>query len=285
MPDETSGSVAESPANTAAAEAPSVDWASHIPQDIAGEKLWEPIKGKPLGDVLKGYAEAQKYIGGAVKLPPKDAKPEDVAKWKAENLAKFSGLLPGPPPDPTGYKVTRPETAADLGWDETAEKDFVAGAHKAGFTQDQLDFVFNWYGQFGAKGVKDVAGEIASATSALQQDWGGNYETFVGRAQRFADTAFSEETKTLIRESGIGRQPSFIKDLLELAGQHVEAGIMPGTPEPGQSVEEIDKLIAEINQELVKSNNDARVKELTDRKHALYQRKLGKDGLKKVMKV
>ena len=49
-----------------AAPAPAaINWTEHIPAEYKNEKLWESYKGKPLGDVLKSTAEAQKLTSPA----------------------------------------------------------------------------------------------------------------------------------------------------------------------------------------------------------------------------
>ncbi|MGH9390125.1 MAG: hypothetical protein ACRD1Z_10950, partial [Vicinamibacteria bacterium] len=122
-----------------------VDWAAHIPKEYSAEKLWEPLKGKALGDVLKGYAEGQKYIGGAIRLPGKDAKPEDVEKFRTTELPKLyaSGLIESAPESADKYEVT-PATVPG-GWDETAMKNVRTEAHKLGLTGKQLSGVLNFY--------------------------------------------------------------------------------------------------------------------------------------------
>src|SRR3990167_5333183 len=86
-----------------------VDWSAHIPKELANEGVWTPLKGKPLGDVLKGYAEGQKMIGGSVRIPTDQAKTEEWDQF-------FTKL--GRPAKPEDYKLTKPEKLPDgVQWD------------------------------------------------------------------------------------------------------------------------------------------------------------------------
>ena len=258
---------------------PAPEWPSAIPADLAKEPFWKEYASKPLPDLLRTFAEQKKYIGGSLRLPPKDAKPEDVAKWKAEHLPKLreAGVLEAVPDAPTGYKVTRPETAADLGWDDTAEQGFLGVAQQAGLTQGQVDAVLGWYGQeFGGALVKDVQSQIQEGTKALQDAWGGNFEAFLGRAERFVDQHFTPETREMLKKSGIARDAAFIQDIFALAGQHVEAGLMRGQPSESYSAEDFAGRANTLRTELGRANpGSPRYAELETALADLYKRQYG----------
>lgn len=271
-PGATNGAVETSPP-------PGVDWTAHIPAELAKEPVWGPISGKPLGDVLKGYAEAQKLIGGSIRLPAKDAKPEELAKWKAEQAPKLiaAGLLPQPPAAATDYKVKRPEVAADLGWNDQAEQGFLGVAHELGLSQAQVDRIMGWYGtEFGGGLVKDIAAQNAAGTKALTEVWGSNFEPFLGRAERFISANFSEGTREMLKSSGVARDPSFIQEVLELANQHVEHGMMTGTSGPELPPEKISAQANTIRSEMMKANaGSQRHKDLSQQLENLYKQRQG----------
>lgn len=68
------------------------------------------------------------------------------------HLEKRFGAGDVPPKDVAGYKVAAPEQFADVlkGWNPAEDADlqtFLGNAHKAGFTQQQLDLVLGEYGR------------------------------------------------------------------------------------------------------------------------------------------
>ena len=57
------------------------DWFASIPQEFQSEKSIQSFKGKPIGDVVKSFVEAQKLVGGSIRLPKPDAAAEERKKF------------------------------------------------------------------------------------------------------------------------------------------------------------------------------------------------------------
>ena len=253
------------------------EWTSQIPADLAKEPLWKDYSTKPLPDILRTFAEQKKYIGGAIRLPAKDAKPEEIEAWKKDNLPKLAGVLPGAPASPDAYAITRPETAADLGWDDAAEGEFKTLAHGLGLSQQQVEQIVGWYGNtFGGALVKSIGEQNQKATATLQERWGRDFEPFLGRAERFVSAHFSETTREALKSSGIARDADFIQDMYALATQHVEAGLMTGVPAVTLDATTFQTQVAAIRAQMDKVNpGSPQYAELEQQYADLYARQYG----------
>jgi hypothetical protein len=236
----------ETPANTLPDAPPAVDWAAQIPQDLAQEKMWEPLKGKPLGDVLKGYAEAQRFIGGSVRLPTDKDKPEERSK----KLNDLYGKL-GRPESPDKYPIKTPELPNGLTLQESQLKGFLAKAHAANMTPEQVQASIDFY----AEHVKGQATQLQESRTqgeaALQQEWGANYKNNLALAHRglatFADKVLGSDGKVLLDEldaSGFGNNPRLVKLFAALGKEMQEDGLVTGDSDV--SVEALEASMAEL---------------------------------------
>lgn len=102
----------------------------------------------------------------------------DEVDWQAtarkidegrSHLEKRFGAGDVPPKDISGYKVAAPEQYAELlkDWnpaEDQALQSFLGNAHKAGFTQQQIDLVIGEYGRV----MSQVQGQIAPPTPEQQ---------------------------------------------------------------------------------------------------------------------
>lgn len=244
MTDPTAGQSAAT--QTLSAPAP-VEWTSHIPQDMAAEKFWEPIKGKPLADVLKGYGEAQKMIGGSIRLPSEKDKPEDRAK----KLNDIYGKL-GRPESPDKYAPKLPELPDGLALQEPVVKGFLAKAHAANMTPDQVQASLDFYAEYVQGGLKSLSDSRKAGEAALKEEWGANFQTNLNLAHRSLATMASkalgeEDGKALLDEldkSGLGNNPRLVKLFAALGGEMKEDGLLTGDSDV--SAEAFDAQIAEL---------------------------------------
>lgn len=134
---------------------------------------WLQTKG--LGDVsalAKSARESEKLLGSAIRVPGKDATPE-------ERDAFLSKL--GRPAKAEDYKFTVPkELPEQLPYDGEKAKAFAGLAHQLGLTQEQSAKLHDFYvgEQVGAFKGKAEADQLAAvqkaqdATKALEAEWG-----------------------------------------------------------------------------------------------------------------
>lgn len=260
------------PAPAPAPEA-TLDWTKHIPADYAKDKVWESVKGKPLADVLKNHAEAQRYLGNVISLPKKDAKPEEVAAWRKEAMGKLTqaGLLEAPPEKPEAYQIERPPIVTEMGWSDDREGHFRTTAHALGLTQAQVQGLVAWQADDLTRGVQAAQQAIETATEELSSEWGANFDAKLGRAEQFLNAYFPPEVRTAIKKSGINNLPGFIKGCVAAGSRFAEHGDLPGTvegqPSPADLKGRADEIRAKMKGQLLPAERTALAEEL----HGVYQ--------------
>lgn len=120
---------------------------------------WLQTKGLTGVDALaKSARESEKLLGGMVKLPGKDATPE-------EREAFLNKL--GRPEKADGYQFTAPKDLPEgLPYDGDRAKAFAGVAHKLGISQEQAAGLHDW---FMADSVNAFAGMGEAQKAAVQQ--------------------------------------------------------------------------------------------------------------------
>lgn len=212
---------------------PAADWRAGLPDDLKAEQSLGRYKG--VDELARGYLNAEKAISGSVRLPPKDAKPEDLAKWKAETLPKLAGLVEAPPESPEKYAIQRPEIALDVPWDDAAEKGFLAAMHKAGASNAAAQAAISYYGEMITRQVLAAHDQAKNVEGELRQEWGANYDAHLGRANRAIQQFGGPDLIDLYAKTGMGRHPLNIKAWVAIGNTLVEHGALPAGGEAGVS--------------------------------------------------
>jgi hypothetical protein len=193
------------------------DWRAGLPEDLRGEKMFENIKGKDwveAGPTLaKGYRDAQKLVGsGIMRVPGKDAKPEEVAKWKSENLGKLAeaGLIDAAPAASDKYeaKLNLPEGRAA---DPKSMSRFYDVAHKNGLSDRQAQAVLDLYVELQDGARDSIGGSAKEAMTTLEREWGGAVQHNLGLAQRAVAELGGRELMELLDTTGLGNHPALIR--------------------------------------------------------------------------
>lgn len=173
---------------------------------------------------LQGHFNAEKLIGfdraGRTLALPKDDAP-------AEEWAQLYGKL-GRPADAKGYKVP------DALKDDPVAAEFLDVAHKAGYSQRQLDPVFEFIGQQtqALQAQQEAAREqkAQADVQSLRTEWGGEFELRSEAARRAVrELGLSGEDAQLIEDTlGVKRSAELFfkigKGLLEDKGEGLSGG-------------------------------------------------------------
>lgn len=170
------------------------NWEGNIPQEYAGEKCLEPLKGQPFGHLVKGYVEAQKHIGKSVQLPSKD---DDTEGWN-----KVWSRL-GAKEKPEDYAYDGSKWEGKFEFDKDAMARFQKQAHEIRMPKPMYDKMMDWYltevtGKASAIEDQDRT-NVAVLETKMKQEYGPNYEYNKGVALKglYEYTKDSEAVETL----------------------------------------------------------------------------------------
>ncbi len=186
------------------------------PEQIFGEYANEPSiqKFKNPQDLAKSYLNLEKLLGK--QRIPIPEKPEDYE-------VVYDAL--GRPQDPNEYEI--PEVLAKeiyQGNDE-ALNNLKGKMHKLGFSKQQANELLNWYTEdiVAAKQQYEAMAnqEMEKTMQALQQEWGDAFEERMQKASAVYNQ-FSDETKALIDQSGLGRNKEFIDFMYKMGNLTID---------------------------------------------------------------
>lgn len=235
------------------------DWRATLPDDLKSDKTLERYKS--VADLAKSRVEAEKLIGSSIRLPGKDAKPEEITKAKTDTMAKLraAGLVDGAPESPDKYDVTLPDWAAvDGTWNQEDQKAFLGEMHKTGASQAVVNAALSFYtGLIERQAVAERQHRV-EVQAELQKEWGPNYKPNVGIANKAVQKLDDE----------IGAKGEFI-GLLQTFGLADHPLMVKGMAWLGRSMWEHDMITAvggTVGAEEAQARMDAMMK---DKTHAL----------------
>jgi hypothetical protein len=203
-----------------------------LPEDLRKDPTVAQLKDFPTA--MKSLVDAQKYVGGAVRIPKADAPPEE---WQA-----FHKKL-GVPDTPQGYGTDVPTLPEGMEWDQRQADAFRVAAHKLGLTPAQVkglqEWQVQWMGQevtTQAQGRRDHQQEVEGQ---LRQKYGANYERFTALATRALGHLADAETVAYLEQSGLGNHPGLIHAFVQMGQLLAEDRLIPaeveGTMTPDQA--------------------------------------------------
>lgn len=195
---------------TAQAETTSTTWFSEENKELVESKGW-----KSGDDALKSYRELEKSFSGRVKIPGEDATPEEIAKFN-EKL--------GVPKDVEGYELNVPEEVSAIR-DEGIENTMKAVALESGIPAAAFDKIV---GAYYNKVAENMQASLEQGMTALKDELGDKYDAEVGIARRFAENC-SEDFRGLLESTGLGNNPTFIKEFIRLGKKTLSDSLIKGT--------------------------------------------------------
>lgn len=196
------------------------DWKQDIHPDVKSDKLWESVPD--LKTLTKAHADAVRYNVGAIKMPGKDATPEEV--------------------DSFHRKLGRPESAEGYQLSEVLQADPVAPgmrpvAHSAGLTPTQWDKLTEGWVRLNQDRVKADEQLAQKTTDELKSEWGAAYDQKLGLTQRLIKTVGGEDAWNEISTHKLANSPTFIRMMAKMAGMMAEEELIPLGGETTESME------------------------------------------------
>jgi hypothetical protein len=187
-----------------------------FPEDLRGDASL--AKFENVADLGKSYINLQKQVGGRIKIPGEDAKPEE---WK-----EFHSKL-GVPDSPEKYGLKAPElpeAAAKI--IQTMTPVYSKVAHDLGLTPKQAQGLMDWFGADAKANIEGQAQAQAKAietnTATLKTEWGSEYDknlSITQRAFKRLTDDFKDPIAKLIKDNGLESDPSVLKFFHKLANE------------------------------------------------------------------
>lgn len=181
------------------------DWREQLAKDKDGnvdqKKLKQLQRFNSPHDLNKAYdALTQRIAAGELKAPlAKDAKPEDVAKWRQEN---------GIPEKPEGYMTGLPEGLVFGEQDKAALDPFLKDMHDKNVPPEAVHSALQSYQraqELAAQAIQDRDLDIANATEdELRAEWQADYRPNINAVNAFLDTNFPAGMKEALMNARLG---------------------------------------------------------------------------------
>lgn len=264
------------------------DQAALLPEDIRGNPAIQSFND--FGGLAKSYIDTKAMVGNSVRLPGKDAKPEDI-----EGL--FNRLEVRPPDSWLRKMRDVPEKAADYEYVKPADmpegaqwSEELVGrardlAHKLGWSKQDFTEALNFHNaligelmQKGADAQRVSEMDAEQGWKQKQQDWGADFEKNKMLATDAVKAIFSKNPKALAKfdEFNLSNDPDIVEVFLQM-GKMMQQDQMPnfklnvGGP---SSLDEIDTAINDIrmNKDMDNEEKGRRLMPLYEKKAAMMKR-------------
>ena len=235
------------PPQTPAPEAPLspspvVDWFNAVPK--GSEKVFESYKGKSLTDVLASHVEAQKLIGGSIRLPNEKDTPEQ-RDAKIKDARTKLGLAP--PESPDKYDLGELPQVRGFQWDEARLATAKTAMHQAGFTNDQVKVAMKLFAEQASALNAPLNPEETKAQ--LIEHFGSEamYALNLAAAQKAVRQFGDESFVSWFEQTGLGNHPDFVKFVSKIGRELSEHGAKDAADSaimtPADAQKEIDKIL------------------------------------------
>jgi len=160
-------------------------WKDDLNEDIKGSPAFKDL-GDDINDLATNYLDAQTRIGNSIRVPSKEATPEDIVKFHEKLVNKVPGLIPTPDLENADTikifmeSIGTPKDAEDytmpvvdgISIDEKREKLIRDTALEVGMTKKQLNSFLTKMYEADSLGM-DVANHgIEEDALALKKEWG-----------------------------------------------------------------------------------------------------------------
>lgn len=192
------------------------EWMASLPDDLKASKSLG--KFKDVENLARGYINAEQLVGRD-KIP--------MPKTDAEFAEVYTKL--GCPLDIAEYKVAYESDGISEDIKATLAEDlkaFLPMAKANGLNNKQANGIFSEYVKLMAASAKDAQekkdAEFAAADKAIKAEFGETTEVKLELANRMITALGGEKVVNAIANSGLGRNPEFVKMMVKLGEAHAE---------------------------------------------------------------
>jgi hypothetical protein len=220
--------------------------------------------------VKRGY-EAHREVGSRLPLKIDKTKPEEVIKWKTDNLPKLweAGVLDRPLTKVEEYEIKKPENLPEgLNWSDELSGELGKTLLKHGIPKAAVPELLELHTKALTNGLKDLDSGYSyeETTAALKAEFGADYDATLEDAKRLFPQIFkSERDVAFFAKTGLGNHPILTGILMRMSkGVKADTSVMNGNNNRGtgaMTLQEAQSEHADI------MNNKA------NPKHALYHSK------------
>lgn len=229
---DTSGGVATGTvegANGAPSATPNAEgaWFDTLPEGLRGAPSLQTFKGKSIAALAESHVNAEKMIGGSLRLPKDGASPDEVKK----SLDGIYGKL-GRPESPDKYEFKKPATVEGVNWDDNKAQSFLKTAHEIGLNSRQVQKLIDLQADFERQALPDNAKLFDKCIQTLEQGddnnpgWGSTTPRYVAIASRAAKTMFTPEVLQKLDRTGLSNDPELVRGLYKIGRELMEDGII-----------------------------------------------------------
>ena len=245
--------------------------------DLGKDTALEPIKD--FAGLTKSFVDAQGMIGGSLRLPKKDATPEEKKAATDELMGKLrnEGIIEGIPESPDKYEISVP-TEEGFSINQPLVDSFRKAAHSLGATPSIVQGMFDWYVNFQAEADQQEMAEFASMKEGLKTQWGALYSRKMEAARRAVFKYLGEDGDSIISSLPPAVGEKIVRAFASIGEPLLEDGFVSGLPTGMATRDSIQKKINEIQNnkdhplhDLSKPGHKEAVEEHTKLQRALAQ--------------
>jgi len=217
------------------------DWRSSLPDDLKTEASLGSFKD--VSGLAKSYVEAQKMIGGSVRIPKDDATPEEIEAFHVKL---------GRPEKVEDYGFVKPEMPEGVQLDEALFEWFGKTAHGIGLSKTQANKLMQAWNDNTFTQTHEAQKTMKTEIDGLRESWGdqfdGRVELGLRGVERLLPAEEAGQFKTLMDSTGLGNNPIMLKYAFQVGKMLKEDGYIMGDGHGGvHGVESAKAKIEEIN--------------------------------------
>lgn len=174
-------------------------------------------EAKDLPSLIKRGYDAHQEVGARVRIPGKDAKPEDVTAFKQR--VYDSGVFTPPPGKAEDYKLTKPETLPDgIAWNEERAGRLAQVLHKHGVPVAAAADLLALHAEALTQTQTMFKTDMDTGMATLKTEFGDKFDERYALAGRLASALFKTPEEVAVwNASGLGNHPAIMGALMRLA--------------------------------------------------------------------